>query len=789
MKKIYKSLAIVILLCGLSQAQGFPPKYHTYAEAVAELQALQAAHPTICSLDSIGYSNRDSLIMYAFKISDNVSVEEDEPAILFEGGVHADEILGPEIIIAFCNDIVSKYATGDTAVVRYVNSYEIFCVPFVNPEGHTVVEGGDMDWRKNKTDNNLNGILDYQDGVDNNRNYDFGWSIDTTPGGLTPESLMYKGPYPFSESENRCLAAFGLKYKPLIGVDYHSPTYGRAEKVYYDWYWYPSQGGHGMAPDEGSMHNIAIGFAASVVNDQGDSSYEARRGLVQQGDFKSYFYGNFGTAAFTCEVSDTTIQDTSLVDSICRRNVVGMYYLLRRSGYARLTGVATDSINGLPLEAEVEVQQATSVDIHTRYTRPNTGRYDRLIDPGTYTLIFRKTGYVSKTITGVVVNNSSPTVTNVRLRPNNPPPGTPVLGSPPNAYAFVDSTSLNFDWGDVSGATGYVIEISPNSGFSSYFEFDSTDASSSYRNITPFNSGLYYWRVTAYNTNGYSSRSTVWQFTITRNLPPSAPTLFYPNDGYQADSIHLTLDWNEPSGATGYILEISNNQNFTSYFEFDSTLALSNYRNISAFIPGTYYWRVTADNAYGYSSRSSVRHFIITGGQVPAPPTLLSPGDGLLSSSAFITFDWSDVSGGTRYEIQIDTDNQFSPPLISDSTLLTSGYQNTDSFPNATYYWRARVRNNNGWSNYSDIWSFAVEVDSGLAYIIGDVNHSGTANGIDVGYLVNYFKGGPPPPLVINGFYPEADVNGNCTVNGLDVTYLVNYFKGGSALIDGNCLR
>ena len=76
-----------------------------------------------------------------------------------------------------------------------------------------------------------------------------------------------------------------------------------------------------------------------------------------------------------------------------------------------------------------------------------------------------------------------------------------------------------------------------------------------------------------------------------------------------------------------------------------------------------------------------------------------------------------------------------------------------------------------------------------MSYIVGDVNHSGSATGLDVTYLVRYFKGGPPPPLCINGFYVEADVNGSCTATGLDVTYLVRYFKGGPALIDGHCLR
>jgi hypothetical protein len=73
-------------------------------------------------------------------------------------------------------------------------------------------------------------------------------------------------------------------------------------------------------------------------------------------------------------------------------------------------------------------------------------------------------------------------------------------------------------------------------------------------------------------------------------------------------------------------------------------------------------------------------------------------------------------------------------------------------------------------------------------YILGDINASGTPNGIDVTYGVRYFKGGPVPPVTCDNcseappFYAAGDVNGSCTFNGIDISYMVNYFKGGSAL-------
>ncbi|OGC89865.1 MAG: hypothetical protein A2W25_08235 [candidate division Zixibacteria bacterium RBG_16_53_22] len=448
-----------------------------------------------------------------------------------------------------------------------------------------------------------------------------------------------------------------------------------------------------MAPDEVSMRHIGDAFAGSIVDDAGDSTYEGRRALVNKGDFKTYYYGNFGTAAFVCEISDTTIQDTSLVDSICQRHLAGMYYLLQRGGYARLTGAVTDSITGLPLEAEVEVLQATSPDINPRYTRPTTGRYDRLIDPGTYTLIFSKDGYASKTVTGVIVTNSGPTTRNVQLVPLSPPPATPILVSPQNGATFEDSLALNFDWNDATYAIGYVMEIALDPAFADLFERDSTVTLSAYRNLLPFAFDQYYWRVTAWNGSGFSNRSETWSFSIA------------------------------------------------------------------------------------------------SGAQPPDAPTLLAPGDEFLSTSAYLHFDWTDSEGATRYALQIAEDIDFGSIVIGDTTLIDSQYDNIDSLANGQYYWRARAANEEGWSEYSQVWSFVVAVDTGVVYLIGDVNHSGERNGIDVVYFVNFLKGGSPPPLEIDGFYPEADVNGNCQVNGIDVVYFVIYLKGGPALIDGHCLR
>ncbi|UCC80609.1 MAG: hypothetical protein JSW64_04420 [Candidatus Zixiibacteriota bacterium] len=78
-------------------------------------------------------------------------------------------------------------------------------------------------------------------------------------------------------------------------------------------------------------------------------------------------------------------------------------------------------------------------------------------------------------------------------------------------------------------------------------------------------------------------------------------------------------------------------------------------------------------------------------------------------------------------------------------------------------------------------------VVTGCPYVVGDVNGSGSYNGLDITYGVAFFKGGSEPmcpqcPIVeCNAWHYCGDVNGSCSYNGLDITYGVAYFKGGSA--------
>lgn len=101
-------------------------------------------------------------------------------------------------------------------------------------------------------------------------------------------------------------------------------------------------------------------------------------------------------------------------------------------------------------------------------------------------------------------------------------PATPTLVSPANGATGV-AKPVTTDWGDVSGATNYQVQIDDNSDFSSPV-VDQQSATSSYSTSAPVDGITYYWRVRAQNACGWGSWSGSRTFmTSTPDVTP--PTI------------------------------------------------------------------------------------------------------------------------------------------------------------------------------------------------------------------------------------------------------------------------
>ena len=105
------AVALVVVAASSAAATEFPAGkegYHSYTELTAEVAAVAAAHPAIVSRFSIGksYQGRD---IWAVKVSDNVTVDEAEPEVLFDGTHHADEHMATEMTLRIFHWLVDGY--------------------------------------------------------------------------------------------------------------------------------------------------------------------------------------------------------------------------------------------------------------------------------------------------------------------------------------------------------------------------------------------------------------------------------------------------------------------------------------------------------------------------------------------------------------------------------------------------------------------------------------------------------------------------------------------------------
>jgi len=112
-------------------------------------------------------------------------------------------------------------------------------------------------------------------------------------------------------------------------------------------------------------------------------------------------------------------------------------------------------------------------------------------------------------------------------------------------------------------------------------------------------------------------------------------------------------------------------------------------------------------------------------------PTLVSPLDGSTWSDNKPIFDWNDVIGATNYELLVDNSNDFSNPVIQQSTLDSSSYSATRSYPDGMYYWKVRSQDSQGnWGRWSSVWGFMLlPIDIEMVSVIGGSFQMGSESG------------------------------------------------------------
>lgn len=312
--------------------------YHTYAEMVAEIDALVAARPGIVAKFSIGQSYHGRAI-WAVKISDHVGSDENEPEVLFEALHHAREHLSLEMSIYLVRLLVNNYRASPSSplerrVTDIVRSREVFIVPMLNPDGaeFDIGAGQFHNWRKNRQPIPGSDKI----GVDLNRNWGYKWGCCGGSSGK-PGSIIYRGPSAWVAPEVRALRDF-VNSRVVAGrqqiteaISWHS--YGELVMWPYG-YTRADQPASMSADDLAALQALGRGMA----NRNGYTPQQLSNDYVLDGAASDWLYHEHRIMAFTIEMYPLDPSDVGdfyppddVIDQQASRNSDAMLWLLEQA--------------------------------------------------------------------------------------------------------------------------------------------------------------------------------------------------------------------------------------------------------------------------------------------------------------------------------------------------------------------------------------------------------------------------------------------------------------------------
>ncbi|KAF0203452.1 MAG: hypothetical protein FD170_1171 [Bacteroidetes bacterium] len=351
-------------------SKGVPNGYYTVAELNEIADSLLTHFPDICTLHNIGIASNNAVI-YALKISDNPGVDENEPEILFDGGIHGDEVGGSENMIRFARDLCLGYG-NDPYITDLVDNREIWIIYCLNPYG-----------RSNMTRYNLVG-------VDINRDSGYMWNGE----GNSPSA--------FSQPETKTLRSMLTDNQFVIHCSYHSGI----EFISFPWSYRASQ-----TPDHAQHQYLASLYA----NSSGYTNIPYQQGYSGMypinGSTKDFGYGSVGAISWSVEISTSKQPPASQIVPIYLKNKPSMLAMCEYAGYG-ISGIITDALTGAPVSATLFVN-----DLYPISSDPEAGDFHKFLVSGNYELKVVANGYETQTISDIIISNQSSTFLNIEMQP------------------------------------------------------------------------------------------------------------------------------------------------------------------------------------------------------------------------------------------------------------------------------------------------------------------------------------------------------------------------------------
>ncbi len=366
--------------------------YHNYTTLSNELNAYAAAHADIARLTSLGNSVQGRAV-HALLITDNPDVEEDEPEIRYVANIHGDEMIGLENSVYLIDLLLNGYGQSTAEgqrITTMVDSTEIWIVPTINPDGLAL------------------GMRYNANGHDLNRNFP-SWSYDGPYGNVFDgDPLGDTG----RQTETRLMMQWSAAHSFTLSANFH----GGEVVVNYP---YDEDCGvlnaYCATPDDALM--ISLSEVYAIHNTPMWNSTRFFHGISNGSDWytitgglQDWSYRYLSDNDVTIELSSSKRPAESTLPTFWANNKESLLSYIEYANIG-IRGVVTDAVSGAPVYARVEVAGIS----HPVYTDPDVGDYHRMLLAGVYALTFTAPGYLSQTVSGIVVTGL--TRTDVELVP------------------------------------------------------------------------------------------------------------------------------------------------------------------------------------------------------------------------------------------------------------------------------------------------------------------------------------------------------------------------------------
>lgn len=361
--------------------------YPTYTGYQTILSTLQSTYPAFVQYQSIGTSmgGRD---IYAINVSRNVGTRESEPKVLLVAGIHGNETFPIMLVMRLVDWLCANYAT-DARAKRILDSIDLWVCPMHNPDG--TYRGGN---------NTVTGAVRYNNnGIDLNRNY------PPLPPNATPTF----------QKEVQVMMSFERNHVFVVEIGYHSGTEGipypwsAVSRAHPDaaWYAFASRKYADTCQASGPA-----GFFDDICNGAGQGYQCLYQAIGTEKDYLPYILHCRGNCV---EASASYILPEASLENYWNYHYRSLLNWIQES-LNGIRGIVTDSVTGRPLKARVWVESHDVASDSTQmYGDLPHGNYYRPIVAGTWNVTYSCPGCTSKTVSGIVVQNSRATIVNVKL--------------------------------------------------------------------------------------------------------------------------------------------------------------------------------------------------------------------------------------------------------------------------------------------------------------------------------------------------------------------------------------